>query len=68
MKASMSTTMRFPVIYVQCKPVLHTDMVTMVWYGRPLFPLGMQHFHEEGLSGGTAVAVLLVKVLLTSCR
>lgn len=69
MKASMSTTMRFPVVtYVQCKPVLHTDMVTMMWDGLPLFPLGVQHLHEERLGRRTAATVLLVQVLLASRR
>lgn len=68
MKASMSTSMRFPVVTnVQCKPVLHTDMVTMVQRELPLFSFRVQHLHEEGLRWGAAVAVLLVQVLLASC-
>lgn len=65
MKASMSTSMRFPVV-VTCKPVLHTDMVTMARRWRPLFPLGVEHLHEQRLRGGAAVAVLLVQVLLAA--
>lgn len=63
-----TTTMRFPVTYVQCKPVLHTDMVTRGGGGRPLFPLGVQHLHEEGLGGRAAAAVLVVQVLLPAHR
>lgn len=60
--------MRFPVTYVQCKPVLHTDMVTRGGGGRPLFPLGVQHLHEEGLGGRAAATVLVVEVLLAAHR
>lgn len=67
MKASMSTTMRFPVVtYVQCKPVLHTDMVTMAQRELPLFSFRVQHLHEERLRWGTAVAVFLIQVLLAT--
>lgn len=55
-------------LYTECKPVLHTDMVTWRRTGRPLFPLGVQHFHEERLRGGAAVAVFVVQVFFSSRR
>lgn len=41
-------------------------MVTMVGDGRPLFPFGVEHLHQECLGGRAAVAVLLVKVLFST--